>query len=161
MDIDEPFEDLFDEENLLQDSSQESLINAAANISFEDHNKQEEESPSTLATSIYSLGFINHGDASSDAPLKDAPHDDLVPSGASNLVDQIEDVFESISKALLDERRQLRIRLKVRPRSSASQPDTRLLAPSKYRDICFPGKTAAEAWRFCTYLLHPTLPSVF
>lgn len=77
----------------------------------------------------------------------------LTSCGRNTVLEKIEEVFERIADALLDEKDDLAITLKTRV-SRANVPTTStsnsILGPvtTKSRRICFPGKTAEEAWRF-------------
>ena len=77
-------------------------------------------------------------------PLEEVP---------KHVAEKIEAAFEDIADALLDERNQLTITLKIRPRasngsnSSAHHPNA-TYHTVKTKQVCFPGKSAEEAWRF-------------
>lgn len=80
------------------------------------------------------------------ARSKDQPR--LTGPGPS-VVQRIESVFEEIADSLLSEKDRLSITLKTRPKESTHQLVTSNRVV-KERRICFPGKTAEEAWRFST-----------
>jgi hypothetical protein len=75
-------------------------------------------------------------------------------SDEQNLViAKIEAIFESIADCLLQERRELTIELKSRPKRQYMKIDGHTGAiidtsDGKLRDICFPAKTSHEAWKF-------------
>lgn len=73
-------------------------------------------------------------------------------------LDQIEEVFEGIADALRNERHELSITLKIRA-SKANAGNTvtvdSVSGPTvitRANRICFPGKTAEEAWRFSVFV---------
>ena len=69
------------------------------------------------------------------------------------MIEKIEAVFEDIADALLNENSQLSITLKIRPKPrngprSSTDDQNATDDAAKRKQICFPGKTAEEAWRF-------------
>lgn len=62
------------------------------------------------------------------------------------MIDKIEEVFEQIADAMLNEKNEFSITLKTRRRASRNQRRDR--DEDYTKRLCFPGKTANEAWRF-------------
>lgn len=137
----EYFQDLFEEDDELADCSQESLISAAAKLAFD---RDAEQVDSVLGDSI-----IEHRRECTPprAPL-------TCNDGKDHVVrEKIEEVFNQIEHALLHEKNELVIELKSRvhrtTKSSTATGSTSITdIVAKSRRICFPGKTAQEAWRF-------------
>lgn len=70
------------------------------------------------------------------------------------VIDKIEDVFEQVTDALLNDRNEISITLKSRKPANRSKADIEgdesdVLCRTK--QISFPGKTEDEAWRFGTH----------
>jgi len=69
----------------------------------------------------------------------------------SNVLAKIESIFEAMVDVLLNERGQLSVAIKTRPLSRV-QPRDPTNAPQTHAEsvqqLCFPGKTEKEAWRF-------------
>lgn len=183
---DDDFDDLLDGVDVLHDSSQESLTNAAANLDFiesdvrpalarpdglldvaECNGRRAEEALTCLPDAETLLQYDRPEDqrcqrpsslsrVSSDATRtssdvltamsKDQPR--LTGPGPS-VIQRIESVFEEIADSLLSEKDRLSITLKTRPKES-THPLVTSNRVVKERRICFPGKTAEEAWRFST-----------
>lgn len=77
----------------------------------------------------------------------------LICSGRLRPLERIEAVFETVLDALNDERDELCLTLYKRPAVNTRGTSTELhrdavLPGVKTRRICFPGKSAEEAWRF-------------
>ena len=117
----------------------------------------------------------DHNTASSEMLLTDLPNSGLLsPSGAVNyaremadtaevllsnmaepnqagdVITKLEDIFESLADCLLDEKKELTIRLKPRARRTANE-DSRSSSQGRRageRSITFPSKSPQEAWRF-------------
>ena len=162
MDNDDDFDDLHAGVEMLEDSSQESLTKAAANLLFYDdfQEKARQCSPPT------SVGSPDQGATKADDVPKKAKDmfisplagENLTPSGSLStssptVIDKIEAVFEEIAKALLRESNELAItiRTRMRPKARASTftpGGDASIETVKTRRICFPGKTAEKAWRF-------------
>ena len=138
---DERFQDLFEEDDLLADSSQESLTSAAAKLAFD---RDAEQVDSVVGDSI-----VAHRQEST--PLRASL---ICNDGKDHVVrEKIEEVFHQIEDALLHEKNELVIELKSRVhRTTKSSSVTGLSSipdvVAKPRRVCFPGKTAQEAWRF-------------
>jgi hypothetical protein len=69
----------------------------------------------------------------------------------SDVLAKIEGIFEAMVDVLLNERGQLSIEIKTRSRSRIEQhdqPDTFRAHTESIQQLCFPGKTEKEAWRF-------------
>jgi len=138
---DEHFQDLFEEDDVLAESSQESLTSAAAKLAFDRDAEQ-----------------VNNvvGDSIVEERREISPHRDprSCDNGEDNFVrKKIEEVFHRIEDALLHEKNELVIELKSRvSRASKSGCVDGQLSTTdvvtKSRRICFPGKTPQEAWRF-------------
>ena len=60
-----------------------------------------------------------------------------------NILAKIESIFESMVDVLLNERGQLTVTIKTRPVSRRHQTHA-----ESVQQLCFPGKTEKEAWRF-------------
>ena len=77
------------------------------------------------------------------------------------VISKIEKIFQELSSTLIDRRGKLSIELKSRllhNRRSVSQQQTTLEAvASPTRQICFPGATWKEAWRFSRWDAFPQL----
>lgn len=162
MDDDDDFDDLLAGVELLEDSSQESLTTAAANLLFYDDDDEgaRRTSPPT------SVGSRDAGASKADPVIQHAEGESVSSSAnsclahsgshatsSSTVIEKIEAVFEDIADALLRESNELAItmRTRTRPRAgvSSSTPVTGASSGTvKARRICFPGKTAEEAWRF-------------
>ncbi|PPJ51901.1 hypothetical protein CBER1_08792 [Cercospora berteroae] len=163
----EDFEDLFGEEvTLLEPSSQGSLTDAAANLAI-DHeddarapcnpmdkdDEMEDDNPTA-----YDLLPVNTGSFADTVRQNDfRPPQRLTQRAYPNaaVIDKIEAVFEEIADAMLHDKLEIGITLKTRPRTAllprfntSSNGDA---APT--RRLCFPGKTADEAWRFFLRIL--------
>jgi hypothetical protein len=70
---------------------------------------------------------------------------------SSSVLAKIENIFESMLDVLLNERGQLSVAIKTRPRSRQQQLDSASASQTPAESIqhlCFPGKTEKEAWRF-------------
>ncbi|TKA79858.1 hypothetical protein B0A49_01566, partial [Cryomyces minteri] len=158
-------DDMLFEESLLQDSSQESLTDAALysrNIS----------SGSALPLKTYTrrdlseCGAVSAGLAESSpygggnpiqAPQASAPPALSLPAGAVGdrefVLCKIESIFEKIADVLLNGGDRLIIPLKIRSAISGRGFDgeSRIVTSEssiRTRDITFPGSTAQEAWKF-------------
>lgn len=80
-------------------------------------------------------------------------HDD--PKGdvgsRSYVLAKIEDIFEAMVDVLLNERGQLSVAIRTRPSSQSQQRGSASAAQAhtdSVQQLCFPGKTEKEAWRF-------------
>lgn len=76
-------------------------------------------------------------------------NDDNVQQGVS-VIQRIERVFERIADDLQSDAKDIGLTLRVRARPSTSQQlvSGEGACEVKTKHVCFPGKTAAEAWRF-------------
>ena len=146
---DQDFDDFVDEEDMLIDSSQESLTTAAANLQFgnDDDDQDMHNSLSTPGTSAHSQDSTDIRDDQNKTGSMSEPTT-VRPSESYPVMKQIQTVFERIADGLTDENNRISVLLKVRPTSAT--PNTRHAAsiPTKTKEICFPGRTAREAWRF-------------
>ena len=141
------FDDLFDEEEMLLDWSQESLTISAANLQFDDDHDRDQ----TMA----SLGFTpgTSQDATENPGDQDSTNSalDLIPvkpPRTCSVIEQIAAVFERIADGLIRESNQISIQLKTRPTAATPQMKNATSAHERTKEICFPGRTAREAWRF-------------
>ena len=66
---------------------------------------------------------------------------------SAHAIAKIERVFEVMADAMLNDKPELCITLKVR-NSKAKDQQTSSEGDGRTKRICFPGKTADEAWRF-------------
>jgi len=138
---DEHFEDLFEEDDGLADSSQESLTSAAAKLAFD---RDAEQVDSVV------------GDSTVEHRRKSTPPRGSITcnDGKDHVVrEKIDEVFHQIEDALLHEKNILVIELKSRVHrttksSTATGSSSITDVVTKSRRVCFPGKTAQEAWRF-------------
>lgn len=62
---------------------------------------------------------------------------------STDVIDKIEDVFEQMTDAMLNEKSEISITLKTRRRVATDEP-----REDRTKRLTFPGKTANEAWRF-------------
>ncbi|KAM3417319.1 hypothetical protein BST61_g5571 [Cercospora zeina] len=162
----EDFEDLIGEETtLLEPSSQGSLINAAANLAIDHEDDarqpfdpmcQKNECDDGGATT-YDLLPVNTTSFADTVRQTDfRPPQRLLPRAYPNaaVIDKIEAVFEEIADAMLHDKLEMGITLRTRPRTSltanSQTGSSERGAPT--RRLCFPGKTADEAWRFSMVL---------
>jgi meiotic recombination protein SPO11 len=147
---DEDFEDLFAEDDMLVDSSQESLTTAAANLVFDNWPKNivndSPPTPVTSANSQESVEFPGESRAADDTQSRSS----FQCQESSTVVEQIESVFEQITDGLINGDNKLTIELKTRPTSTTQGGHPPSPASAKIKAISFPGRTAAEAWRFST-----------
>jgi hypothetical protein len=70
---------------------------------------------------------------------------------SSGVLAKIENIFEGMLDVLLNERGQLSIAIKTRPTSRQQQLDSASasqIPAESIQQLCFPGKTEKEAWRF-------------
>lgn len=72
---------------------------------------------------------------------------------AAVVISKVEDIFESIAECLLDEKKEMVIRLKTRKRSGLQVHDIvtgtlTSLQNDEMRSIKFPSKSPQEAWKF-------------
>lgn len=63
---------------------------------------------------------------------------------SADVTDKIEDVFEQIADAMLNDKKEISITLKTRRRVPTDKQSDEDLT----RTLSFPGKTENEAWRF-------------
>lgn len=186
----EDFEDLFDGGDMLEDSSQESLTNAAANLAFCESDEEGEQydretspvtsrgsnddtsstkKPAVVARTRVSFGewpqhehlplmtALSPPTSPSVEPKSAAPSRLVLMSSAaesrSGVIDKIEDVFEQIADAMLNEQDEIGLTLKARTKATTGALQHPHEVPvhrrdTKIRRVCFPGKSAKEAWRF-------------
>lgn len=186
---DEDFEDLFSENaHLLQPSSQGSLIGAATNLAIQHEDDPEEPYHPQLNDDAQSEGEYESLPVNTGSFAQDVLHNDFRPaermlpraypkyetftldtlretnltcSYSAAVIDKIEAVLEEIVDAMLNDKLEIGITLKCRPRAGATGHHTKPQDQSEMttRRFCFPGKTADEAWRFCESL-HPTTQSM-
>ena len=134
---------------MLLDSSQESLTTAGANFQFgnDDDDQDMDNLLSTPGISAHSQGQIDiRGDQNNtDSRSKSTA---VTPSESYPVIKQIETVFERIADRLTNENNQISILLKIRPTSATPHAKDAASAPTKTKEICFPGRTSREAWRF-------------
>jgi len=69
---------------------------------------------------------------------------------ATSVLDRIEAVFEQIADEMLSRKAEIGLSLHIRPRQVPQTGTSNTPAPAerKIKRVCFPGKTAEEAWRF-------------
>ena len=138
---DEGFQDLFEEDERLAHSSQESLTSAAAKLAFD---RDAEQVDSVVGDSI-----AKHRRESTPPRASLTCND-----GKDQAVrEKIEEVFRQIEDALVHEKNELVIELKYRVHRITKSGSAAGLSPiadmvSRTRRVRFPGKTAQEAWRF-------------
>lgn len=147
---DQDVDDLFDEEDMLLDSSQESLTTAAANFQFgndDDDDQDMDHLLSTPGTGAHGQDPTDiRGDRNSTNSMSESTA--VTPSESYPVIKQIETVFERIADGLTNENTLISILLKIRPTSATPHAKDAASAPTKTKEICFPGRTAREAWRF-------------
>lgn len=150
MEDDDDFEDLFEEVDMNAES-QESLNAAAANVMFDD-------------VGLSNIPPFQAGTSQDDAKFQDANvdagtvHNPIHESASRPVVGLIEDVFDKINKSLLDQDDKLTIQLRARPNASRYHRNDAGSPLSKPKELSFPGRTAAEAWRFSigtTFMIPP------
>ncbi|KAF2170797.1 hypothetical protein M409DRAFT_63857 [Zasmidium cellare ATCC 36951] len=145
---DDDFQDLFDEAQLLPDSSQESLNDQTANITFAEVADEDFDIPNLQRCRDANERKENDSDemieAGDSAPAEQEAYDQ-----DSNVTAKIEACFERIVDALLNEKDEISITLKSRKTNRSARDGE---ATSSERLICFPGKSAEEAWRFSVVL---------
>ena len=76
-----------------------------------------------------------------------------LPNEAGAVISKIEDIFDSITSCLLDEKKELSIRLKTRGKPGTREYDhftgtVKSLPSSEARMIKFPSNSPQEAWKF-------------
>jgi len=182
---DEDCDDLFGGGNMLEDSPQESLTNAAANLAFCESN-EERDRESTPASDVRMKGVADcmlktkrtSEPASKQRPQSHVPPQPTNPAslplsrsedsvattsgaaesaplvGSSTVIDRIERAFERIADDMLSKQDEIGLTLNVRSRAvtvGGSAEDSVV----KTRRICFPGRSAEEAWRFSTFGITP------
>lgn len=159
---DDDFESLIDEAELLQDCSQASLTDTTANLD------PAEPSPFRRGTDAECFEFDRSEGCSRPAEdSKDVGMTELRSHAkyffhcsfhcAQELIKRspaaiakIEDVFEQIVDALLNEKEEFSITLKSRKSAALRAAGDGQLSVRERR-LCFPGKNAEQAWRFCEY----------
>lgn len=75
------------------------------------------------------------------------------PNEAGAVISKIEDIFESIVESVLDEKKEMVIRLKTRRKSGMHVLDSdngtvKRLPDDRMRAVRFPSKSPQEAWKF-------------
>ena len=146
MDDCDDFEDIFEEDEMLLDS-QESLTAAAANLVFDDFSDEMlDDFLPTPATSQDSQDLaVNAG---SDTDTGNPPKQPDTSPQPGTVLEQIESIFDQITRTLTDQNGMLTIRLKVRPNPATFRQSSSGATSAKTKSVSFPGKTATEAWRF-------------
>ena len=146
MDDYDDLEGVFEEDEMLLDS-QESLTAAATNIVFDDRSDEMlDDLPFTPVTGQNERDIDENmpGDSDTEDPLKQP---DSSPQPRT-VVEQIESIFDRITGTLADQTDMLNIHLRERPKPASFRRSSPSTATSKSKLLSFPGKTAAEAWRF-------------
>ena len=179
---DEDFEDLFSENaHLLQASSQGSLIGAATNLAIQHEDDPEEPYHPQLNDDAQSEREYESLPVNTGSFAQNVLHNDFRPavrmlpraypkyepftpdmlrktnltcSYSATVIDKIEAVLEEIVDAMLNDKLEIGITLKCRPRTGATRhhPKPQAQTEMPTRRFCFPGKTTDEAWRFCESL---------
>ncbi|KAI5364770.1 Putative spo11/DNA topoisomerase VI subunit A, spo11/DNA topoisomerase VI, subunit A [Septoria linicola] len=158
---DEDFEDLFKEDHdLLEPSSQELLIEAAANLasnpkegaSERQHQTGIEDSTIPGALPLNTTSFADTMGQNDFRPAVT-----LLPRACPNagVLERVEVIFEEIVDAMLNDKPEIGITLKSRQRHSVADiqgTSAEGVSPTPSRRYCFPGRTADEAWRFSMVL---------
>jgi meiotic recombination protein SPO11 len=75
----------------------------------------------------------------------------LKSNQAGAVISKIEDIFESIADSILDEKKEMVIRLKMRKKSGSrtrTDGDIENLGKDETRAVKFPSKNPQEAWKF-------------
>ncbi|KXS98678.1 hypothetical protein AC578_1264 [Pseudocercospora eumusae] len=139
------FDDLFSEVELLQPSSQGSLIHTAADMTI--HQDEADASPN-VPTQDYTLNGAH-------SPAKQTAVDRIYPNG--QVIDKIEAVMEQMVDALLNDKTEISITLKTRSATSTKKSSKHANAGPRNatppsRTLRFPGKSEDEAWRFAVVL---------
>jgi hypothetical protein len=146
MDDFDGIEDIFEEDDMLLDS-QESMTAATANLVFDNLNEEMlDDLLSTPATSQSSQNPDENTCCDMETE-KSSKQSDSSPLPGT-VLEQIESIFDQITRTLADQTDMLKIRLKVRPKSASFRQSSSSTALLKSRSVSFPGKTATEAWRF-------------
>lgn len=75
------------------------------------------------------------------------------PNQAGAVISKIEDIFESIADCILDEKKEMTIRLKTRKRKGNQVHDAesgaiKSVSDEKERSVRFPSRSPQEAWKF-------------
>ncbi|KAH9831066.1 Meiotic recombination protein SPO11 [Teratosphaeria destructans] len=159
------FEDLFAGGDVAQDLSKDSLIATAADLTCNEGryldmllNRSERDS-TTAARDAREHCIETRDDSRSATSAQDestAEQPSTTPGPSTfgvptSVIDHIEHVFKNIAKALLNDK-ELSVTLKHRATigdgSILQKTAAERWAEAKPRRICFPGKTADEAWRF-------------
>lgn len=86
------------------------------------------------------------GHATNEAPLLATLNAGGPSNQAGAVIAKIENIFESITDSVLNEKNQLVISLKARPRSRAQRDEA--ITKTSVRNITFPNKNPKEAWKF-------------
>ncbi|UJO19527.1 uncharacterized protein CLAFUR5_06652 [Fulvia fulva] len=140
---DDDFDDLFSEVDFLPGSSQVSLTDAAANMSFGgsvgDEAYASEDNLAAPEDTDMLDQWPEEAFEDQEPPLKLEPN--------AHAIAKIEAVFELMADAMLNDKNELSVTLKVR-NSKAKNQHTSPDIDDRTKRICFPGKTADEAWRF-------------
>ncbi|KAK4544162.1 hypothetical protein LTR36_004372 [Oleoguttula mirabilis] len=168
---DEDFEDLFGGGNVLEDSSQESLTNAAANLAFYEsddekrmHGRQtspatslgsedDEHSERKLARAATLTPGVGEQPDERDPPISAGSPPLSLQVQSRSVISKIEEVFEQIADGMISKHNEICLTLKVRSKPTTATAvtqghDVSHQAEARSRRVCFPGKSAEEAWRF-------------
>ncbi|CZT21575.1 uncharacterized protein RCC_07439 [Ramularia collo-cygni] len=151
--MDDDFEELLCENELLHGSSQGSLTDAAANLSCVENGGEDVIYTSqNVYDSAHDQNMVPRALSSelTAAAVSDLAVCDPIQRTHPNadVIDRIENVFEQIADAMLNERKQISITLKTRLRASTDiRPDE-----DRMKRLSFPGKSADEAWRFAVVI---------
>ena len=87
-------------------------------------------------------------------------HDDSSARGSTNrpatVISKIEAIFENIATCILDEKKELEIRIKTRGKQATKARDVatgtlKSLPNNETRSIRFPSKSPQEAWKFSRF----------
>ncbi len=95
-----------------------------------------------------------------DTPLDSQTFNRDRPSNLTGaVISKIENIFEEITDCILDEKKELIIRLKIRTKSQpgTDEPTSRGKGKSPktgFRNITYPNKNPQEAWKFGMYTFH-------
>ena len=109
------------------------------------------ESQPDLLSNLQSRRQTDDRHATTEDPTRMRPSNQ-----AGAVISKIEDIFESIADCLLDEKKELVIRLKTRGKPGTHIHDLltstiKSLPTSEARTIKFPSKSPQEAWKFSTF----------
>lgn len=103
----------------------------------------------SLLSNLPNRVLISDASGSKDHPHGIADSQSWKSSQAGAVISKIEDVFESIADCVLEEKKEMVIRLKMRKRSGSKAPTAgESFENDQTRAVKFPSKNPQEAWKF-------------